>query len=78
MITVAMIVVRLSTMAEEENLIDPEEINPNDVVPEYETDLSSWGTNREAAPPDGVNQDWTELHPNAAAEIFAAWGGQQQ
>lgn len=38
---------------------------PNEVVPEYETDPSATGTGRTAEPPDGVDQDWTEVHPSA-------------
>lgn len=48
------------------NETNQEEINPLDVVPDYETDLDSWGTNRNAEPPDGLNQTWEQLHPGGA------------
>lgn len=51
----------------------PDEVPPvpTDVVPDYESDESAVGTNRTAAPPDGVDQDWTEVHPNGSQEILA-------
>lgn len=36
---------------------------------ESELDEQGIGTNRRAAPPDGEDQDWAELHPAFAAEL---------
>jgi hypothetical protein len=45
-------------------MIEP--VDPASVIPDYETDLAAVGTNRTAAPPDGKDQDWTEIHPNGS------------
>lgn len=51
---------------------DPELDGPDlAAAPEgYETDLSAVGDNRTAAPPDGVEQDWRDLHPNGSREVL--------
>lgn len=52
-------------------MTDQSEIDPRDVVPDYETDMDAIGTNRTASPVDGVDHDWTEVHPNGSREILA-------
>lgn len=48
---------------------DPETDLPTGPPSEEYEDLPQ-PEEREAAPPDGVEQDWTELHPNGSAELM--------
>lgn len=45
------------------------DIDPQDVVPDWGLDPDASGTERQAEPPDGVDQQWYDLHPGGAREI---------
>lgn len=45
-------------------------VDPKAVVPDYETDLSAVGTNRQVRPDLMADEvEWAEIHPEIAKEI---------
>jgi hypothetical protein len=47
------------------------EASPAEVIPGYEDDspFKVYDESRTASPPDGQDQDWTEVFPNASKEL---------
>lgn len=60
------------TTADESAADESTPVVPTDVLPEYETDLTAVGVERQAEPPDGEDQHWTVVHPNGSREVLFA------